>query len=308
MKRTYYNNQPQLLLNTTGNESTRQPFNIENPPQEIVPLSRDSCFTLIITTLFVIATIGGFVYINMYLTFDLYNVVVEGKAGKEGSAPSDCSTYYCDYSAHYYVHNTAAYDKCNSAVCSVYCNIGGGSALLPEFNCSSPSLDNVAYYYSCYSSCSDLVKNHTFPPQLFVTFVVASVGGCVFGIGVIISLLYGIVAPCTGVGLYCGERFALFINFFCPSAKYYAIRARTDWEDVKINLKAMLWVDIIVTTCIAIAMACYIYIAIARAFLFYEYLVTFGMGLMLLTYSGNLHRNFLEFYDFQGRVDRFHNV
>lgn len=246
--------------------------------------------------LFVIATVGGFVYINMYLTFDLYNVVIAQTGGTEGPTPSNCMDYYCGYSAHYYVHNHAAYSKCNQYMCSPLCT---------AFPCSSPPIDNLPYYYDCYTSCSGypMVTNKEFPTYLLVTFYVASVGGCIFGVAVLISLVYGLAAQCTSSGLNCGERLALLVNFVCPSAKYYALREREDWTEVKVNLRAMLWVDIVVTAMVAMALGSYIFLAIARAFLFYEYLVTYGMALMLLAYAGNLHRNFAELSDFYGRLE-----
>jgi hypothetical protein len=255
--------------------------------------------------LFVIATVGGFVYINMYLCFDLYKVVIERKPGTAGEAMSNCSTYYCGFSAHYYVHNYASYEKCNQYICSPVCVNTGSIPGFTNFSCSNPNLDNTAYYYDCFDGCqSDAIyTNRVFPPQLFITFIVACVGGGLFGLGVLISLLYGIIGQCTNSGLSCGERLALLVNFVCPSAKYYAFRERDDWAEVKVNLKGMLWLDIIVTSLIAMALGCYIYIAIAKAFLFYEYLVTYGMGLMLLAYTGNLHRNYIEMSDFQQKLD-----
>lgn len=297
MKRTYYNPQPQMALDTSINNTARQPFNIEYPQaKELTPLSKDSCFTLCITMLFVIATMAGFAYINMYLTFDLYKVVVAGQPGTNGTTPDNCTMYYCDDSAHYYVHNYAAYDKCNLANCAPVCT---------TYDCSNPSLDNSAYYYDCYTGCTSaaIYTNKVFPPQLYITFIVASVGGCLFTLAVLVSFLYGIVAQCTNSGLGCFERLALLFNVISPSGKYYAVRSREDWEDAKINLKAMLWVDIFVTFLIALALACYIYIAIAKAFLFYEYLVTFGMGLMLMAYAGNLHRNYIELSEFQQKLE-----
>lgn len=68
----------------------------------------------------------------------------------------------------------------------------------------------------------------------------------------------------------------------------------------------MLWSDIMVTICVAAALGCYIYLAIVRTFLFYEYLVTFGMGLVLLSYSGNLHRNYVELAGLQDRLNMLH--
>jgi len=103
--------------------------------------------------------------------------------------------------------------------------------------------------------------------------------------------------------LSCGEKLAIFVNFFCPSAKYYAFRERTDWEDTRISFKWMLWTDIIVTAFIAIALAGYIYLAIYQAFLFYEYLVTYGIAIVFLTYIGNLHRNYIELVTFQERLE-----
>lgn len=66
----------------------------------------------------------------------------------------------------------------------------------------------------------------------------------------------------------------------------------------------MLWFDIIVTALIGIALGGYIYLAIYQTFLFYEYLVTYGMGLMFLAYIGNLHRNYLELIAFEERLDK----
>jgi len=289
-------------MDTTGNESARQPFNIEDPrANEILPLSRDSCFTMLISMLFVIATVGGFIYINMYLMFNLYAVTVGLSHGPDGLTPDNCQMYYCSGSAHYYVHNFAAYNLCNNGNCASV------SSLCSGFNCSDINQLPVRWY-NCLSTCPSYTPNGSngFPPQLFVIIIVGCVAGGCFSIAVLISFFYGILAGCIcGTrNISCGERLALFINFFCPSAKYFSFRQRNDWEDTRVNFKCMLWIDIIVTTLIAISLAGYIYLAIYQTFLFYEYLVTYGMGLMLLAYVGNLHRNYIELVEFQDRLDR----
>jgi hypothetical protein len=270
---------------------------------------------MLITMLFVIATIGGFIYINMYLMFDLYNVTIAMKPGATGMTPDSCSYYYCGQSANYYAHNRAAYDKCNAINCGGLCNTTNNVSTpntmtttdaIP-FDCNTPTFLPLSFYYSCYSNCNgtNLVTNNVAPPQLYVVFIVGCVAGCFFGVAILISLVYGVLGGCCcgALGLSCGERLALFVNFFCPSAKYYAFRERNDWEDIRISFKWMLWIDIIVTAFVAIALAGYIYLAIYQAFLFYEYLVTYGVALVLLTYIGNLHRNYIELTTFQDRLE-----
>ena len=66
----------------------------------------------------------------------------------------------------------------------------------------------------------------------------------------------------------------------------------------------MLWVDIVVTVLIGLALGGYIYLAIYQTFFFYEYLVTYSMGLMFLSYIANLHRNYIECVAFEERLDR----
>lgn len=299
MKRTYYNPPPVFNMDTSMNNSARQPFNIEDPrANEIVPLSKDSCFTMLLAMLFVIATVGGFVYINMYLMFDLYKVVVLMSPGNAGSAPADCTSYFCSNSATLYAHNYAAYDMCNAVNC--------GNVICSGFDCNNPTFLPVSYYYSCLTKCPTLKSNGAFPPQLFIIFIVGCVSGCLFGVAVIISFLYGFMGCCCcgTTGINCGERLAIFFNVICPSAKYYAFREREDWEDCRVSFKCMLWTDIVVTALVGLALAGYIYLAIYQTFLFYEYLVTYGMGLMFLAYIGNLHRNYLELVAFQERLER----
>jgi hypothetical protein len=300
MKRTYYNPPPMMMMDTTTvPNSVRQPFEIEDPrANEIVPLSKDSCFTLLLTTIFVISTIGGFVYINMYMMFNLYNVVILGQTGLMGPTPTDCSQYYCSNSVTLYVHNYAAYQACNTINCQ--------NVLCAGFDTNAPTFLPLSYYYSCFRKTDP--NNMTFPPQLFIIFIVGCVAGCLFGLAVIISLLYGLFGCCCcgTAGINCGERIALFFNFICPSAKYYAFRERQDWEDCRVGFKCMLWTDIIVTILIGLSLAAYIYLAIYQAFLFLEYLVTYGMGLVFLSYIGNLHRNYLELVAFEERLDRLH--
>jgi len=206
MKRTYYN-PPPVVMNTSVTDSARQPFNIEDPrANEIVPLSKDSCFTLLITMLFVIATIGGFIYINMYLMFDLYNVTISMKPGAMGMAPDSCSYYYCGQSANYFAHNRAAYDKCNTANCGGLCNIINNSSTINTmttvgampFDCNSPTLLPVAFYYSCFSSCDNLVNNNVPPPQLYYVFIVGCIAGGFFALAILISLIYSILGCCCG--------------------------------------------------------------------------------------------------------------
>lgn len=299
MKRTYYNPPPVMMADNTTINSARQPFNIEDPrANEIVPLSKDSFFTLIFTMLFVIVAVGGFIYINMFLMFDLYKVVVMMQPGNMGTAPSDCDQYYCGESAYYYAHYYAAYQMCNFQNCQ--------QPLCGGFDCSNPKFLPISYYYDCFKMCPTLRDNNIFPPQLFIVFIVGSVAGCLFGIAVLTSFVYGLVAGCCcgTTGISCGERFALFLNFICPSAKYYAFREREDWEDCRVSFKCMLWTDIIVTVLVGLALAGYIYIGIYQTFLFYEYLVTYAMGLMFIAYIGNLHRNYLELVAFEERLDK----
>lgn len=79
---------------------------------------------------------------------------------------------------------------------------------MPTFNCTNPPMENIAYYYDCYTypSCMSepMYTQKQVPTILTVVFYVASVGGGVFAVGVLISLFYGIVVQCMSKGLSCG--------------------------------------------------------------------------------------------------------
>ena len=262
--------------------------------------------------LVVLATLGGFAWVNMYLTFDLYNVVVLGQTGRMGDAPADCQTYYCDASPRYYVHNYAAFQMCNYAICGPLClDLATASTLTYDCPTTSDFNTNPITWYNCYERCSSASGPYKgqvlpYPMKMLISFYVGSVGGCLFGVAFLISFIYSLVGccGCGTTGISCAEGFAIFCNWFCPSAKYFAFRQREDWEKTRVSFRAMLWVDIVVSGLIALSLGCYIYLAVANGFLRDEYLLTLGIGLMLLGYAGNLHRNYNELITFQDRLDR----
>ena len=89
---------------------------------------------------------------------------------------------------------------------------------------------------------------------------------CLFGFGFLLCFLVGIFASWSD-RLFINERISLILNPIAPSAKYYVFRQRVNWQEVIINFKMLVYVDILMLLIYGLMLGTSLYYAITDIFI-----------------------------------------
>lgn len=235
------------------NSSARQPFDAVIQTRKIDLRSyrvrgQTSCPPIL--SLLIIGTcIGLFAYVNTFFIVKIANLI-DGSIFSKTTDTFSCDQYFCDETAYNFINYYSNYLKCNTANCqNIICSnyICGNSQYQSDIN----------YYYACQPKCGPLV-NTAPPPIVQAAYIMSIVAACTFGLGILLGILYGIIASLCSSSLTVLERIAIFITFVWPKLKYYAFRRRHNWEDFDFNLKGMVIMDMVINLCYAVTLALYI--------------------------------------------------
>jgi hypothetical protein len=89
-------------------------------------------------------------------------------------------------------------------------------------------------------------------------YIISIVAAGLFGLGLLIGILYGIIASVCASSLTFTERIGLLLTWLWPKLKYYAFRRREQWDLFYFDLRAMVIVDMIINCCYAATLGLYI--------------------------------------------------
>lgn len=152
----------------------------------------------------------------------------------------------------YYYSN---YVKCNARNC--------GNIICDSYDCGNSANYDLNYYYACQPNCPGDLRDQPIPGAMYTAYVMTIITACFFGVGVLVNLIYGVVACFCSQGLTGLEKIGLLLGFVWPKLKYYAFRKREFWEDFDFSFKPMIGVEYAINICYAVTLALYIYLEIA---------------------------------------------
>jgi hypothetical protein len=209
-----------MLVAGYGNNTTREPFDAVLEPKRIDLRSyrirgQGRC-PPIISFLVIGCSIGLFAYVNTYFITKIANIL-NGSVYHSTTQTFSCNTYYCDQTAYNFINYYSYYLKCNTVNC--------GAIICGEYECNNNQGYDINYFYACQPKCGSLDQT-TAPPPVYAAFIMSIVAACTFGVGIVIAMIYGIIASFCSSNLTTLERLGLFFNFVWPKLKYYAFRRR----------------------------------------------------------------------------------
>ena len=168
--------------------STREPFDGISEPKRIDLKSykirgQGNCPPFI-NLIIIGGCIGLFIYVNIQFITSIVNII-NGNVYSTSTQTFSCDSYYCDQTAYNFINYYSNYVKCNQNICQ--------NLICGAYDCKNNQNYDINYYYACQPKCGPLQETNP-PPPVQAAYIMSLVAVGVFGLGVVLGILYGIFA------------------------------------------------------------------------------------------------------------------